>query len=119
MLLTEQSLQRALQRIPPIQSKIIAETPGAIGYLAFSYINDDKVTPLSIGGIKPEEKTSSQASIRFGLTSTLIRKVKRQVYKTFLDYMNSDEVQKSIVKDQGYIPISDMKVTRDANGKQS
>jgi phosphate transport system substrate-binding protein len=39
------------------------------------------------------------------------------VVKAFLDYMLSDEIQQSDVKDTGYIPISDMKVTRDVNGK--
>ncbi|BBP90736.1 hypothetical protein BsIDN1_43540 [Bacillus safensis] len=39
--------------------------------------------------------------------------------KQFLDYLMSDEVQKEIVKDQGYISVSNMKVERDATGKQS
>ncbi|AJC26773.1 MULTISPECIES: phosphate ABC transporter substrate-binding protein [Bacillus] len=100
--------------------KIIAETPGAIGYLAFSYINDDKVTPLSIGGIKPEEKNVVTGEYPIWAYEHSYTKGEASgLTKMFLDYMNSDEVQKSIVKDQGYIPISDMKVTRDANGKQS
>lgn len=39
--------------------------------------------------------------------------------KEFLDYLMSDEIQKSIVTDQGYIPVTDMEVKRDAKGKQT
>ena len=33
--------------------KIINETDGAIGYLAFSYFTDESVTPLAIDGVEP------------------------------------------------------------------
>ena len=34
----------------------------------------------------------------------------------FLDYMKSDDVQKNVVNELGYIAISDMKVERDLDG---
>lgn len=37
----------------------------------------------------------------------------------FLEYMLSDEVQGSLVEEQGFIPVSEMKVTKDASGKVS
>jgi len=37
--------------------------------------------------------------------------------KAFLDYMVTDDVQKTIVKDLGYLAITDMQVERDVNGK--
>lgn len=39
--------------------------------------------------------------------------------KEFLDYLMNDDIQKSIVTEQGYIPVTDMEVKRDANGKQT
>ena len=36
--------------------------------------------------------------------------------KKFLDYMMTDEVQQEIVGKMGYIPINDMKVSRDLDG---
>ncbi|MMZ67791.1 Phosphate-binding protein PstS 1 precursor [compost metagenome] len=36
--------------------------------------------------------------------------------KAFLDYILSDEIQKSDVVDLGYIPMSGMKVSRDVDG---
>jgi hypothetical protein len=36
--------------------------------------------------------------------------------KAFLDYMVTDDVQKTIVKDLGYLAITDMQVERDVNG---
>ena len=36
--------------------------------------------------------------------------------QAFIDYMLGDEVQGSLVEENGYIPISDMKVSRDADG---
>ena len=37
----------------------------------------------------------------------------------FLNYMNSDDVQKSLVKDMGYISIHNMKVQKDSKGTVS
>ncbi|MDQ0928457.1 phosphate transport system substrate-binding protein [Bacillus atrophaeus] len=52
--------------------KIIADTPGAIGYLAFSYLTDDKVTPLAIDGVKPEaEKRHDRRVHDLGLSALL------------------------------------------------
>ncbi|MNP60440.1 Phosphate-binding protein PstS 1 precursor [compost metagenome] len=36
--------------------------------------------------------------------------------KAFLDYMLSDEIQQTDVTELGYIPVSGMKVKRDAAG---
>lgn len=36
--------------------------------------------------------------------------------KKFIDYMMTDEIQQKVVGKMGYIPINDMKVTRDLKG---
>ena len=36
--------------------------------------------------------------------------------QAFIDYMFSDDVQGSLVEQTGYIPVTGMKVTRDADG---
>lgn len=100
--------------------KLIAETPGAIGYLAFSYLTDDKITPLSIDGVKPEESNVESGKYTIWAYEHSYTKGEPEgLTKQFLDYLMSDEVQKEIVKDQGYISVSNMKVERDATGKQS
>lgn len=37
--------------------------------------------------------------------------------KAFIEYMMSDDVQGELVEAQGYIPVSGMKVEKDASGK--
>lgn len=37
--------------------------------------------------------------------------------KVFIEYMMSDDVQGELVEAQGYIPVSGMKVEKDASGK--
>ena len=39
--------------------------------------------------------------------------------KAFLEYMMGEEVQGGLVEQQGYIPMSGMKVEKDASGKVS
>ena len=39
--------------------------------------------------------------------------------KAFIEYMMGDEVQGGLVEQQGYIPMSGMKVEKDASGKVS
>ena len=39
-----------------------------------------------------------------------------ELSKKFIDYMMTDEIQKKVVGKMGYIPINDMKVTRDLKG---
>ncbi|UDF15141.1 phosphate ABC transporter substrate-binding protein [Bacillus pumilus] len=100
--------------------KLIAETPGAVGYLAFSYLTDDKITPLSIDGVKPEESNVESGKYTIWAYEHSYTKGEPDgLAKQFLDYLMSDEVQKEIVKDQGYISVANMKVERDATGKQT
>ncbi|MED1468255.1 phosphate ABC transporter substrate-binding protein PstS family protein [Bacillus salipaludis] len=97
--------------------KIINETPGAIGYLAFSYLTDDTVTALSIDGVEPtsENVTTGKFPV-WAYEHAYTKGEPNEVAKAFLDYMMSDEVQTNIVTKQGYIPVTSMKVERDAKG---
>ncbi|MDM5298751.1 phosphate ABC transporter substrate-binding protein [Bacillus pumilus] len=100
--------------------KLIAETPGAVGYLAFSYLTDDKITPLSIDGVTPDESNVQSGKYTIWAYEHSYTKGEPDgLTKQFLDYLMSDEVQKEVVKDQGYISVTDMKVERDAKGKQT
>lgn len=94
--------------------KLVSSTPGAISYLAFSYVND-KVKALSIDNVKPTDKNVT--TNKWTIWSYEHMYTKGQPVKAaagFLKYMNSDKVQGSLVNKLGYISIHDMKVTKNA-----
>ncbi|TLS36304.1 phosphate ABC transporter substrate-binding protein [Pseudalkalibacillus caeni] len=99
--------------------KIISETPGAIGYLAFSYFTDDSVTKLSIDGVEASDENVQKGEFPIWAYEHSYTKGEPEgLAKTFLDYLMSDEVQNNIVPEQGYIAASKMEVERDAEGNQ-
>lgn len=97
--------------------KIISETKGAIGYLAFSYFTDDSIVALSIDGVEPtvENVLNGQFPI-WAYQHSYTKGEPTGVIKQFLDFMFSEEVQNTILPAQGYISSAKMKVERDAKG---
>lgn len=96
--------------------KIITETPGAIGYLALSYF-DGSVKALKLDGVEAtvENITTNKYPV-WAYEHMYTKGEPTGLTKTFLDYMVSEQVQKEVVTSAGYIPITDMKVERDAQG---
>ncbi|QWU07197.1 phosphate ABC transporter substrate-binding protein PstS family protein [Heyndrickxia coagulans] len=96
--------------------KIVNETPGAISYLAFSYMNN-KVKALKVDGVEPTEENVKTNKWKIWAYEHMYTKGKAKgLTKKFIDYMLSDEVQKNLVPKLGYMPISEMQVERDASG---
>lgn len=97
--------------------KIVAQTPGSISYLALSYL-DDSLQEIAVDGIKPTEDAIKTNDWKIWSYEHMYTQGKPdQQVKKFLDYMVSEDVQNGPVKELGYLPITDMKVERDAKGK--
>jgi phosphate transport system substrate-binding protein len=116
----------ALDGATPIQSqeqdssgtvqKIVSETPGAISYLAFSYFNNNMVA-LKVDGVEPTDKNVESGKWKIWAYEHMYTKGQPTgLTKDFLDYMMSNDVQNTLVTKLGYIPVSGMKVVRDAKG---
>ena len=86
-------------------AKMVASTPGAISYVAFSYF-DSSFKALKVDGVEPDAHMYTAAS-------------PDEATKAFLEYMMGKEVQGGLVEQQGYIPMSGMKVEKGASGKVS
>ncbi|OIU70567.1 phosphate ABC transporter substrate-binding protein [Rossellomorea aquimaris] len=100
--------------------KIIIETDGAVGYLAFSYFTDDSVIPLSVDGVKATDENVQKGEFPIWAYQHSYTKGEPEgLAKEFLDYMMSEEVQTGLLKDQGYIASTKMEVERDAEGNQT
>lgn len=96
--------------------KIVSETPGAIGYLAFSYLNDS-IKSVKYDGVDATIDNVISGSYPVWAYEHMYTKGEpNEVAKAFLDYMLSDEVQNGDVVELGYIPTSKMQVTRDVDG---
>jgi phosphate transport system substrate-binding protein len=99
----------------------IQQTPGAIGYLALSYFtaaDKGKMTALSLDGVAPTADNIETGKYPVWAYEHMYTKGDAKgVAKAFIDYMMSSEVQSGILTQQGYIPITAMKVQRDAQGK--
>ncbi|MGG4047230.1 phosphate ABC transporter substrate-binding protein PstS family protein [Paenibacillus favisporus] len=96
--------------------KIISETPGAIGYLALSYL-DDKVKTLKYDGMEATEENVASGKYPVWAYEHMYTKGEpAPEVKAFLDYMTSDAVQNGDVVELGYIPASKMEVKRDKDG---
>lgn len=101
-----------------IVKKDISSTPGAIGYLAFSYLNDNTVTALSIDGVQPTSDNVQTGKFPvWAYEHAYTKGAATGLAKAFLDYMMSDAIQSTIVTKQGYLPVNKMQVQRDATGK--
>ncbi|MEE8704249.1 MAG: phosphate ABC transporter substrate-binding protein PstS family protein [Olsenella sp.] len=97
-------------------AKMVAETPGSISYLAFSYFADS-FKALSVGGAKPEEDNVEDNSWTIWAYEHMYTAASPDAAtQAFIDYMLSDDVQGSLVEQTGYIPVTGMKVARDASG---
>ena len=98
---------------------IVAQTPGAISYLSFAYL-DDYVKTLKLNGFEPKAENVATNDWPIWSYEHMYTKGKPDSYtKQFLDYMMSDEVQENVVAKMGYISIHSMKVTKDADGNVS
>ncbi|MHA0857426.1 phosphate ABC transporter substrate-binding protein [Paenibacillus sp. CMAA1364] len=96
--------------------KLVGETPGAIGYLALSYLNDS-IKSVQYDGIDATVENVTTGDYPVWAYEHMYTKGEpTTVVKAFLDYMISDEVQNGDVVELGYIPATQMKVTRDAAG---
>jgi phosphate transport system substrate-binding protein len=124
--------QFALDNNQPAQSSIVTDasntvkqdieqTPGAIGYLALSYFTDadkGKMTALSLDGVAPTADNIETGKYPVWAYEHMYTKGDAKgVAKAFIDYMMSSEVQSGILTQQGYIPVTAMKVQRDPQGK--
>lgn len=97
--------------------KIVATTPGAISYLAFSYV-DKTIKAPSIDRVKPNDQNVTTNKWKIWSYEHMYTKGKPdQATAAFLAYMVSSKVQQRDVKALGYIAISAMKVTKNAAGK--
>lgn len=95
---------------------IVSQTPGAISYLVFSYV-DTSVKSLNLSGYKPTKKNVTTNNWPIWSYEHMYTKGEpNKLAKKLLDYMMTAEVQNNIVGKMGYIPINDMKVTRSLDG---
>ncbi|REC31979.1 phosphate ABC transporter substrate-binding protein [Enterococcus pseudoavium] len=96
--------------------KIVAQTPGAISYLALSYV-DDSLQALQLDGVTANGKNITTNKWPIWSYEHMYTSGKpAKTLADFLKYMVSDAVQKGPVKELGYLPITSMKVERTADG---
>ncbi|GAA4724980.1 phosphate ABC transporter substrate-binding protein [Brevibacillus fulvus] len=96
--------------------KIISETPGAIGYLALSYLNES-VKALKLDGVEANKDNIVTNKYPVWAYEHMYTKGEPAgTTKAFLDYIMGDEVQGKTVVETGFIPVTEMKVERDAQG---
>lgn len=95
----------------------VSQTAGSISYVAFNYMENDGVKALSVDGVEPtRENVESGDFVIWSYEHMYTREDADDVTTAFIEYMLSDEVQQNLVIEEGFIPISDMQVKKDADG---
>ncbi|MCO6018550.1 MULTISPECIES: phosphate ABC transporter substrate-binding protein PstS family protein [Carnobacterium] len=112
----KESIQAQEQDSTGMVRQIVGDTPGAISYVAFSYVNDT-VKALSIDGVEPTDKnvTTNKWTI-WSYEHMYTKGEPTGLTKDFIEFILSPDIQKTVVKKLGYLPSADMKVTRTVDG---
>ncbi|MGM9885690.1 MAG: phosphate ABC transporter substrate-binding protein [Lactococcus sp.] len=95
---------------------MVGQTPGAISYVAFSYLTTiSNIKALSIDGVKPTDANVTTNAWKVWSYEHMYTNTKNETkaQKDFISYVAADSAD---LKKLGYISVSDMKVDRDAQG---
>lgn len=96
--------------------KIVSETPGAVSYLAFSYF-DDSLTALHVDGVEPNQQNVETNDWKIWAYQHMYTNGEAEgLTKDLIDYMLSDSIQEQLLLEMDYLPVTGMKVERDADG---
>ena len=97
--------------------EIIRNTPGAISYIAFAYLND-QVQSVKLDGVAPTaDNVTTNKWPLWSYEHMYTQKHPSQSTASFIKYMQSEKVQKTLVTEAHYISIHDMKVEKTPTGK--
>ncbi|AYG00750.1 MULTISPECIES: phosphate ABC transporter substrate-binding protein [Lactococcus] len=95
---------------------MVGQTPGAVSYVALSYVDTSKdIKAVSIDGVEPTEENVATNDYKVWSYEHMYTNAKKEsaADKAFIKYIANDTTD---IKKLGYIPVSDMKVSRDADG---
>ncbi|HFI0832657.1 TPA: phosphate ABC transporter substrate-binding protein PstS family protein [Streptococcus suis] len=112
----EKAIQSQEQDSNGMVKSIVAQTPGAISYLAFAYL-DESIHIIKLNGFEPTAENVATNDWPIWAYEHMYTKGEPEgLTKEFLDYMYSEEVQEGIVVSMGYISMNAMKVEKTADG---
>ena len=100
----------------------VAATEGAISYVAFNYFEtNDQIKALNVDGVEPTRENVESGDFNIWAYEHMYTRSDEDestaaVTQAFIEYMLSDEVQNGAVVDEGFIPMTDMQVQKDAEG---
>lgn len=95
----------------------VSQTDGAISYLSFNYFDDSKFKALKVDGVEPTKENVETGDFKiWSYEHMYTSKDAGEATKAFIDYMLSDDVQGKLVEKDGFIPLTGMKVKKDAKG---
>lgn len=115
----ETAIQSQEQDSNGMVKSIVSQTPGAISYLSFAYV-DDSVKKIKLNGFEPTvENVATNDWPIWSYEHMYTKGEATGLTKEFLDYMMTEDVQTGIVPAMGYISINDMKVMKGADGTVS
>ena len=94
----------------------VAQDPNAIGYISLGSLNDT-VKAIKVEGVEATEENIVNGSYKISRPFNLAYKEDKlnDISKDFLAYCLSTEAQE-IVKEEGYVPLSDTKAYEGAEG---
>ncbi|MDR0300130.1 MAG: phosphate ABC transporter substrate-binding protein [Streptococcaceae bacterium] len=95
--------------------QLVGQTPGAISYVAFSYMHKTGVKPVKIDGVAPNYTNVATNAWKIWSYEHMYTNKSNQnaTEDKFIKYVTEDS---KILTKLGYLRVSDMKVDRDAKG---
>ncbi|OUO60789.1 phosphate ABC transporter substrate-binding protein [Olsenella sp. An270] len=98
----------------------VAATEGSISYVAFNYMENDGIKALSVDGIDPTQENVENGDFLIWAYEHMYTRSDEDeatapVTKAFIEFMLSEDFAATVVE-EGFIPMGDMKVQKDAEG---
>ena len=98
----------------------VAATEGSISYVAFNYMEGDGIKALTVGGVEPTQANVESGDFTIWAYEHMYTREDEDestaaVTQAFIEFIMSDDFASTVVE-EGFIPMADMQVKKDAEG---